>query len=1124
MNRSRCFARTEKRTPAIKKSVPILLLVTALCLSAYTSPGASRPMSVRDAAHNSSAHASSLTADEGTNRGGLSRDGWYPEATLLTPANIKTGGFGLLDTVPVTGQVYAQPVMDGSNVIVATEENWVYGINQITGVRQWAVQVGANVEAQPFNDVHPSATSLASWDCTDLEPYVGITSTPVVDPTTGVIYVVAMEQLSDGTLGYFMHALNPATGQEEPNFPVEVEGAAQNNPGAVFVAYEELQRTALTLTGGTIYFGFSSHCDTPPYEGFVAGVSESGAQTALWSDVLSSTGSDGGIWQSGGGFSSDEPGQIIVASGNGNVGASPKGDIPGTTPPTSGTLGESDIRLVAQADGSLQATDFFTPYDAAALDGDDLDFGSGAPVLLPSEFGTARDPELLLQTGKEGYVYLLNAKDLGGVSPGNRGALAEHGPDGGAWATPGVWPGDGGYIYIPTSDGGTKSLGNGSQGDFDVFQVSRPSATSASFALKLVAKGPQAVGFGTSSPIVTSDATRANSAVVWVVQHEDGGGALAELQAYDAVPRTSKDSHLKSLTLLGEWPIPNAVKFASPGVGDNRLFVPTKSGQLLIFGLNAQDVVSATGADFGQATIGTSHTIKISLIARDPFTIDAHRGACGICTRTSQFQAVAISPSFVNGVLSVKAGQKLRVAITFAPTGAPGYRADVLRLVTSAHEVDVALSGTARASTPWVMPSTHGVTLPNYLIGGSKVPTSDIVYTNFGTRPAHVLAIGALAPPFDVRGEPPIGSTIGPGKSFTLRIVFKSHVPGTFYTTLNVTTDSPSEIAESVVNVSAVASAPPTLTIASADAVVTFGSAKSPVPIGGTSIKSVTVINQGGSELDLKSVTTTGPFALANPTENLAVSPGDSYSLNVAFLPNRHGSTTGSLVFDAAGVAKRRILLRGFSTGAGYDIPAPNRQSWNFEGTASLAGSTLVLTRNIQFEAGSAFWSTAITNRSFVANFTAQSLDGSGGNGAALVVDSTSGLGKATSPPLGGIGGEFGISDMTKLAVVVGEFAIPGTPSGHWIAISNGVDASTGNIRFIGTPVNLKVSTQDNPNDVIVVMGASTVNVYVDGVKVLERSVVLPKSFVVGFSGSTGEDTNLHEISGVDITVGGKSP
>jgi len=88
---------------------------------------------------------------------------------FLTPARrLESGGLaidadegrqlrvGLLLSVPITGQVYAQPMMDGSNAIVAAEQHRVYGIDHVTGVREWAIQVGANVSAETFNDQHPT--------------------------------------------------------------------------------------------------------------------------------------------------------------------------------------------------------------------------------------------------------------------------------------------------------------------------------------------------------------------------------------------------------------------------------------------------------------------------------------------------------------------------------------------------------------------------------------------------------------------------------------------------------------------------------------------------------------------------------------------------------------------------------------------------------------------------------------------------------------------------------------------------------------------------------------------------------------------------------------------------------
>ena len=74
------------------------------------------------------------------------------------------------------------------------------------------------------------------------------------------------------------------------------------------------------------------------------------------------------------------------------------------------------VRLTVSGDGSMSAQDFFSPTDAAQLDLNDQDLGSGGPVALPAGFGTPSHPRLLVQVGKDGRVFLLDRGDLGGRS------------------------------------------------------------------------------------------------------------------------------------------------------------------------------------------------------------------------------------------------------------------------------------------------------------------------------------------------------------------------------------------------------------------------------------------------------------------------------------------------------------------------------------------------------------------------------------------------------------------------------------------------------------------------------------------------------------------------------------
>jgi len=538
----------------------VIVGVNAAAGAVSKSPLSKTPASRSTRAGSHAVSAAETDRPEGvqlaTNRGSDSRDGWYPDQPELTPQLVGSANFGQVFKTQLNGQIYAQPLLVGHILLVASETDWVYGLNPTTGAIEWSRQIG-----KPFED--------APVHCPDLIPYLGVTSTPAIDPTTGVAYLVDQVQLPGRAgIAWFMNAINPATGAEMPRFPVEIKGPTTNNPQQKFLPLQELQRPGLLYLGGVVYAAFGAHCDHTPFAGFIAGVSTRGQQTTLWTDEAGpgSEGGGAGIWQASGGLSSDGPGQILFASGNaeGPETNHPDGSIPGHSPPAN--LGDSVVRLTVQKNGSLKATDFFAIHDDAKADEDDWDM-SGSPVLLPTELSTPKHPHLLVATGKEGIVYLLDADNLGGHNEGPGGrddVVGEYGPNGQALSTAGVWPGDGGYVYVSTIQSAS-----GHAGAVDVYKF----MTSASGlpGLRLVGYGSQAAVFGVSGPIVTSDGTTSGSAVVWVI---DG----ASLQAYDPVP---VDQRLK---LLGTWFVGNTTAFGPPGIGDNIVYVGTQDGSLYGFG------------------------------------------------------------------------------------------------------------------------------------------------------------------------------------------------------------------------------------------------------------------------------------------------------------------------------------------------------------------------------------------------------------------------------------------------------------------------------------------------------------------------------------------------------------
>src|SRR5262249_33888252 len=155
----------------------------------------------------------------------------------------------------------------------ATENNYVYGLDAVTGAIKWYESLGP-------------AWPVATLGCGDLTPNIGITSTPVYDPSSGYIYLTA--KTNDGTDAthphYYLHALSVTTGAERPGWPVTIGGSPSNAPTTTSDTEPQLQRPGLLLMNGSVYLGFGAHCDYEPYRGYVVGVNTSTKTEHLWTD------------------------------------------------------------------------------------------------------------------------------------------------------------------------------------------------------------------------------------------------------------------------------------------------------------------------------------------------------------------------------------------------------------------------------------------------------------------------------------------------------------------------------------------------------------------------------------------------------------------------------------------------------------------------------------------------------------------------------------------------------------------------------------------------------------------------------------------------------------------------
>ncbi len=303
-------------------------------------------------------------------------------------------------TPALDGPIWSQPLVYGSEVYVATENDTVYALNASTGAVVWQKHLA-------------TAVPSGKLPCGDVTPIVGITSTPVIDPATGLIYVVAdtWDGSSSASIAHEMYALNPADGS------VAVGPVAVDPPGSTHT--DQLQRTSLALDAGKVIIGYGGNDgDCGTYHGWLVAVPEGGG--ALQTFEVDPSTSQGAIWAAGNAPAIDAAGDIWTSTGNGNGGFGYQ---------------ESVIKL----DSNLNVLDYWAPSNWSSLDSGDTDLGSSMPLLLPGN--------LVFQIGKAGVGYLLNASSLGhtGAAPVYQASVCSGSYGGGIY--------ENGVIYVACSNG-----------------------------------------------------------------------------------------------------------------------------------------------------------------------------------------------------------------------------------------------------------------------------------------------------------------------------------------------------------------------------------------------------------------------------------------------------------------------------------------------------------------------------------------------------------------------------------------------------------------------------------------------------------------------------------------------
>lgn len=813
------------------------------------------------------------------------RTGWDPNEALLSPATVSAADFGQLFSTPVDGQVYAQPVVVGSTLVAATENNKVYGLNKVTGAINWTRNLGP-------------AWPASAIGCGDLVPNIGVTSTPVYDAATGTVYLTA--KVDDGpdvnNPHWYLHALDVATGAERAGWPVTIAGTPTNSPGKPFNPKTAMQRPGLLLMNGVVYAGFASHCDYGPYVGYVIGVKTSTASVStLWSTVAGSADGESGIWQSGGGLISDGPGRIIFSTGNGST--------PAPGPGSSGTkLGEAVVRLSVAANGSLTAADFFSPANNTGLNTNDTDFGSGAPLAIPDGFGTTAHPHLLVQIGKDGRLFLLDRDNLGGTAQGPGGTdavVSQSGPFHGVWGHPAFWGGSGGYVY---------TVENGSY--LRAFTITK----NAAGVPVLVSAGNSAESFGytSGSPVVSSSGTTPGSALVWVEFLPGPSGANAQLRAYDAVPQNGV------MKLRYSAPIGTAAKFASPATDSGRVYVGTRDGHVIGFGRPATSALTGAPVNFASVAVGVVGKANLTLTATKALTVT------GVAT-TAPFGAT------LSGAKTLAAGASITIPVTFTPTTTGGTSGTVT-VTTSAGAVGFDVAGVGTRNGLVANPATLGFgTIP---IGGKK--TLSINIENTGTTAATISATAAPAAPFTVT-LPAKGTVLQPGASVAASVTYAPTVARPDASSLTVTGSTGSV---TVALTGTAVSGSSNLTVSPNP--LLYG----PVLMGTSSTKTFTLANTGNINLTVtKAAPPTAPYETANPLpEGQGIEGGEELSQDVTFRPITAGQHVGQYLFGSDdGQGPKAEAVQGVGAVAGNYVSASASRCIDVRGGTAVDGTAVQL-------------------------------------------------------------------------------------------------------------------------------------------------------------------------------------
>ena len=587
----------------------------------------------------------------------------------------------MLFSLPVDGQVYAQPLyLPGvaipnkgvyNVVYVATENDSLYAFDaDHPGPPLWQVSLGT-----PANCVYGCTTG-------NLYPLTGITATPVIDPSTGTIYVVNLHVITPTNQIHYLHAIDVATGKEKLGGPVRIQGRVPGGgEGGTTLAYSEIHerlRPALTLTNGLVIVGTGSYNDWGPYHGWLFAYSASTLQqVASWNSTPNGNG--GSMWQSGAGFVVDDSGYIYLITAN--------GDFDGVS-----NFGDSFVKI--SSSDQFQVVDYFTPSNQAMLSSNDIDLGNSGPMRIP---GT----NYLVGGGKEGKLYLLDITNMGRFSASTNKVLQEFqvtypppGATGHIHCSPVYWNGPAGQLLYVWGENGPLKAYLLNQGLFQTTPVSQSAAVSPATG--------DAPGMPGGCLSVSSNGGAAGTGIVWGTTPYSGDAMPMTqpgiLRAFDAANLSNELWNSKQNA--GRDDFGNFAKFVSPTVVNGKVYLATFSNQLAVYGLVPT---------FGLSPKPTSQTITAGGTTTFAIGVNAYDGFTGVVNLSvPKGTSATFSPASLTG-----SGSATLTVTTMSSTPPGNYPITVTALsgsITQTETVEVVVSGFSLSASPTSQSVTAGGT------------------------------------------------------------------------------------------------------------------------------------------------------------------------------------------------------------------------------------------------------------------------------------------------------------------------------------------------------------------------------------------------------------------------------